>query len=73
MNKTEKLREKTEDELAHRKQELDEQLFKLRFQRATGALENPMKMRDVRREVARINTILRERELASQAESVEKV
>ena len=73
MNKTQKLREKTEDELEHRKLELDEQLFKLRFQRATGALENPMKMRDARREVARINTILREREIASQAELVEKV
>ena len=68
MNKAEKLREKTEVELENRREELDQQMFKLRFQRATGALENPMKMRTVRREIARINTILRERELSSRNE-----
>jgi large subunit ribosomal protein L29 len=55
------MREKGEADLATREKELGEQLFKLRFQRATGSLENPAKMRQVRREIARIKTVLRER------------
>jgi len=65
MSKAEKLREKTEQELEHREHELRDQLFKLRFQRATGAMELPTKMREVKREIARIQTILRERRVAS--------
>ncbi len=61
------LRDRTELELLNRERDLNEQLFKLRFQRATGALEDPMKVRHVRREIARIKTILRERELAQAA------
>ena len=41
--------------------ELTEQLFKLRFQRATGNMENPSKMREVRKEIARIKTVLNEK------------
>ena len=41
--------------------ELTEQMFKLRFQRATGSMENPSKMRQVRREIARIKTLLKEK------------
>jgi large subunit ribosomal protein L29 len=60
-NNTAELREKTADELQTRERELTEQLFKLRFQRATGRMENPSKMRQVRREIARIKTLLNEK------------
>lgn len=56
------LRDKSIDELRSRERDLREQLFKLRFQRATGRVENPMKMRQVRREIAQIQTLLNERE-----------
>lgn len=55
------LRDKSDVELRNRERDLREQLFKLRFQRATGRVENPMKMRDVRREIAQIETLLNER------------
>jgi large subunit ribosomal protein L29 len=58
------LRDKSADELHIREKELSEQLFKLRFQRATGRMENPMKIREVRREIARIKTLLNERSRA---------
>ena len=54
------LRDKSVDELRARERDLREQLFKLRFQRATGRVENPMKMREVRREIAQIQTLLNE-------------
>jgi large subunit ribosomal protein L29 len=62
--KTTELREKSVDELNVRERDLQEQLFKLRFQRATGQMENKMKMREVRREIARIKTLLGERSRA---------
>ena len=61
MSKPSELREKSETELRVKERELNEQMFKLRFQRATGAMENPMKIRQVRREMARIKTLLREK------------
>ena len=63
--KAAELRDKSEGELNTRHKELTEQLFKLRFQRATGSMENPAKMRQVRREIARINTLLREKSVAA--------
>jgi large subunit ribosomal protein L29 len=60
-NNTPQLREKSVDELNTRERELTEQLFKLRFQRATGRMESPAKMRQVRREIARIKTLLNEK------------
>ena len=63
-NNTAELREKTADEPQTRERELSEQLFKLRFQRATGRMENPAKMRQVRREIARIKTLLTEKSRA---------
>jgi large subunit ribosomal protein L29 len=60
-NNAETLREKSVDDLRNRERDLREQLFKLRFQKATGRVENPMKMREVRREIARIQTLLNER------------
>ena len=58
------LRDKSVDELRARERDLREQLFKLRFQRATGRVENPMKMREVRREIAQIQTLLNQRSSA---------
>ena len=55
------LKDKSVDELRSRERDLREQLYKLRFQRATGRVENPMKMREVRREIAQIETLLNER------------
>jgi large subunit ribosomal protein L29 len=57
------LRELGKDELAQKRVELKEEIFHLRLRRATGRLEAPMKLRQNRRELARIETILREREL----------
>jgi large subunit ribosomal protein L29 len=62
--KAAELREKSVDELSTRERELHEQLYKLRFQRATGRMENPMKIREVKREIARIKTLLSERSRA---------
>ena len=59
-----KLREKNATELETRERELSEQLYKLRFQRATGRMESPAKMREVRREIARIKTLLGEKSRA---------
>ena len=62
--KAAELRDKSVDELNARERDLHEQLFKLRFQRATGRIENPNKIREVRREIARIKTLLSERSRA---------
>jgi large subunit ribosomal protein L29 len=59
--KASSLREKSVDELHLRERELSEQLYKLRFQRATGRMESPARMRQVRREIARIKTLLNEK------------
>ena len=59
--KTAELREKSIDELHIRERDLAEQLYKLRFQRATGRIENPSKIREVKKEIARIKTLLGER------------
>ena len=57
------LRELTNDELTERLRESKEELFNLRFQMATGQLNNNRRLRTVRQEIARIYTVLREREL----------
>ena len=59
------LRQKTEDELAEQLQELRKEAFNLRFQKASGQLENTARVREVRRDIARIKTILGERRRAS--------
>jgi large subunit ribosomal protein L29 len=61
MTKAAELREKGENDLAIRERELREQLFKLRFQSSMGSSENPLKIRQVRREIARIQTLLNEK------------
>lgn len=57
------LREFTDEELQQKCQELTEELFNLRFQLATGQIENVGRISNVRREIARIKTIQRERQL----------
>ena len=57
------LRELTDEELAERVRESKEELFNLRFQMATGQLQNNRRLRVVRHEIARIYTVMREREL----------
>jgi large subunit ribosomal protein L29 len=57
------LRELTDDELKERVRESKEELFNLRFQIATGQLTNNRRLRIVRHEIARVYTVLREREL----------
>lgn len=60
-----------EDELLARLDGAKEELFNLRFQLATGQLDNPVRMRNLRREVARIATVLREREIEAELEEIE--
>jgi large subunit ribosomal protein L29 len=59
--KAKQLRDQSIEELRRTEAELTEQLFKLRFQKATGQMENPGKIRQVRRDIARVKTILAER------------
>jgi large subunit ribosomal protein L29 len=59
------LREFNDIELEHRLGEAKEELFNLRFQNATGQLDNITRIPQVRRQVARIETLLREREIAA--------
>jgi large subunit ribosomal protein L29 len=60
---TAEMRELHDDELATRLREAKEELFNLRFQMATGQMDNNRRLRTVRHDSARIYTILREREL----------
>ena len=62
-SKAAELRELPEDELIVRMEAAKEELFNLRFQLATGQLDNPARMKQVRHDVARIATVLREREI----------
>lgn len=62
--KAEEIRELTGDEIADRVAELEDELFRLRIQNETGQLDNPLRLRAARRELARCKTIRRERELA---------
>lgn len=55
------LRELGTDELMDKAKDLKEELFNLRFQHATGQLENVMRLSQVKRDIARVNTILREK------------
>ncbi|MGL5257225.1 MAG: 50S ribosomal protein L29 [Proteocatella sp.] len=59
--KAKNLREMTQEELSTKLTELKVELFNLRFQLATGQLENPVKVKFVKREIARVKTILNEK------------
>ena len=69
MTKIAELRELGADDLAQREREIDDEMFRMRLQRSTGQAEAPHKMRDLRRDRARIKTLLRERELAASGDS----
>ena len=58
-----KMREMTDVELNAELDKMKKELFNLRFQHVTGQLENPVKMREVKRNIARVKTIIREKEL----------
>ncbi|HET7321468.1 MAG TPA: 50S ribosomal protein L29 [Longimicrobiaceae bacterium] len=64
--KASEIRELTSDEITARIEQLQEELFRLRFRAATAELDNPMLLRTLRRDVARLNTVLREREIAAE-------
>ena len=66
-NELMKLREMTDTELVKKLDELKKELFHLRFQHAINQLENPMRLKAVRKEIAVVKTIIRERELKAQA------
>ena len=56
--KIKEIKEMSTAELTHREAELVDQLFKLRFQKSLGQLESPMKVKNIRKEIARIKTLL---------------
>ena len=63
--KASEIRELSEEELEKKIKELKEELFNLRFQHAINQLDNPMRLKHVRKDIARLLTILRERELSA--------
>ncbi len=65
--KARELRDMTPEELLKKKKDLKEEIFNLRFQHSTGQLDNTARMRLVRKEIARLETALREKELTKQA------
>ncbi|CCJ33303.1 MULTISPECIES: 50S ribosomal protein L29 [Caloramator] len=62
-NELKAMREATAEEIQKRIIELKAELFNLRFQHATGQLENPMRIREVKKSIAQLKTIMREKEL----------
>ena len=64
------IRELTDEQLLSKIEEAKEELFNLRFQQATGSLEKPSRIHELRKLVARMKTIKRERELASKQEEI---
>jgi large subunit ribosomal protein L29 len=62
------LRELNDVELSEQHDELKQELFNLRFQLATGQLDNPMLLKQARRDIARVLTVQREREMAAERE-----
>ena len=63
--KAEEVRQKTDDELSGQLGDLQKEAFNLRFQQASGQLENNARVREVRRDIARIKTVLHERSSAA--------
>jgi large subunit ribosomal protein L29 len=61
--KVSEIREKSQTELEQELSDLKSELFKLRFQLATNQLDNPMKLKDVKKSIARVKTIIRENEI----------
>ena len=65
--KVDKVREMSADELVARERELQEQLFRLRFQKSIGQLDNALRIRETRRDIARVKTVLRQKQGSAQA------
>ncbi len=63
--KAEKAREMSVEDLKGEEKKLAEQLFRLRVQKALGQLDNPLKLRETRRSIARLKTVLRQKQAAS--------
>jgi large subunit ribosomal protein L29 len=70
--KSEKIRNLTDDELRHQEHDLNDQLFKLKFKLNMGQTESLKKLRGMRRDIARVKTIGRERELAANSKTESK-
>jgi len=70
--KPEKVRNLTDEELRHQERELNDQLFKLKFQLNMGQTESLKKIRGLRKDIARVKTIARERELAGRGTTESK-
>ena len=66
--KINKIREMSSPELENELGELKTELFKLKFSLATNGLDNPMKIKEVKKDIAKINTVLTERKIASKKE-----
>ena len=62
--KLDKIRNMSQTELAAEELKLKKELFNLRFQHVTGQLENPVKMREIKRDIARVKTVIKEKDLA---------
>ena len=69
MTRPSELRDLPDEEIRARLESSKEELFNLRFQLATGQLDNPMRIKDVRHEIARLMTVLTERDLAAAEEA----
>ena len=67
--KADKVREMSSEELTAKERELSEQLFKLRFQKSIGQLDNALKIRETRRDIARVKTVIRQKQAQAQAGS----
>jgi large subunit ribosomal protein L29 len=65
--KAKDIRERSDDELRKTLGDLEEQLFKLRFQKSTGQIENPVKIHEVRKDIARVLTVMNERQAEESA------
>jgi len=59
--KTSELRDLTVDELRQRERDMEDQIFRMRIQKSMGQLEVPMKIRNTRRDLARVKTVLRQK------------
>ncbi len=65
--KAKDIRERSDDELRKALGDLEERLFKLRFQKSTGQIDNPIKIREVRKDIARVMTVMNERQAGGSA------
>lgn len=70
--KPDKVRNLTEEELTHQERDLSDQLFKLKFQLNMGQTESLKKLRGLRKDIARVKTVSRERELAAAGKTEKK-